>query len=283
MRKNILILMAAVFVYLLLIQPFVSFMGAKPFAVKLGVVPRPEAIKIVAADHKQSVAAYLVFKVMVYFGTLVEKAENKIEVPPDYPAMSRILHSAVKLDPYNMDAYYFAQAILVWDVKQIKLANDLLEYGMKYRTWDFYLPFFAGFNNAYFLKDYERAAQYYKRAGELTGDELHVNLAGRYMYEAGRTDLAIAYLSAMVKSAKNDAIRKSFKKRLEALKEVRRIQVAKDEYLKQTGKLPSSVEELVNKNFISPLPRDPYGGSFYFDDKGEVRSTSNFASKPTAE
>lgn len=282
MRKNILILMAAILAYLLLIQPFVSSMGAKPFAVKLGVIPRAEAIKIGAADHKQSVAAYLVFKVMVYFGTLVEKAENKIEIPPDYPAMSRILHSSVKLDPYNMDAYYFAQAILVWDVKQIKLANDLLEYGMKYRTWDFYLPFFAGFNNAYFLKDYERAAQYYKRAGELTGDELHVNLAGRYMYEAGRTDLAIAYLGAMVKSAKNDAIRKSFNKRLEALKEVRRIQIAKQEYFKMTGKMPASVEELVKKTFISPLPRDPYGGTFYFDDNGEVRSTSNFASKSAA-
>lgn len=274
--------MAAILAYLLLIQPFVSSMGAKPFAVKLGVIPRAEAIKIGAADHKQSVAAYLVFKVMVYFGTLVEKAENKIEIPPDYPAMSRILHSSVKLDPYNMDAYYFAQAILVWDVKQIKLANDLLEYGMKYRTWDFYLPFFAGFNNAYFLKDYERAAQYYKRAGELTGDELHVNLAGRYMYEAGRTDLAIAYLGAMVKSAKNDAIRKSFNKRLEALKEVRRIQIAKQEYFKMTGKMPASVEELVKKTFISPLPRDPYGGTFYFDDNGEVRSTSNFASKSAA-
>lgn len=274
--------MAAVIAYVLLIQPFASSMGAKPFAVKLGVIPRPEAIKIGAADHKQSVAAYLVFKVMVYFGTLVEKAENKIEIPPDYPAMSRILHSSVKLDPYNMDAYYFAQAILVWDVKQIKLANELLEYGMKYRTWDFYLPFFAGFNNAYFLKDYERAAQYYKRAGELTGDELHVNLAGRYMYEAGRTDLAIAYLSAMVKSAKNDAIRKSFNKRLEALKEVRRIQKAKQEYFNKTGKLPASVEELVKKAFILPLPRDPYGGTFYFDDKGEVRSTSNFASKSAA-
>lgn len=279
MRKNVLILIAALFVYVLLIGSFASSMGAKPFVVKLGVIPRSDAIRIGSADHKQSVAAYLVFKVMVYFGTLVDKAENKIEIPPDHPAMSRILHSAVKLDPYNMDAYYFAQAILVWDVKQIKVANNLLEYGMEYRTWDFYLPFFAGFNHAYFLKDYEKAAQFYKRAGELTGDELHVNLAGRYMYEAGRTDLAIAYLGAMAKSAKNDAVRKSFKKRLEALKEVRRIQRAKEEYFKQAGKLPSSVEELVKKNFISPMPHDPYGGAFYFDDKGEVRSTSNFASR----
>ncbi len=73
-----------------------------------------------------------------------------------------------------MDAYYFAQAVLVWDVGQVRLANELLEYGMRYRTWDYLLPFFAGFNYSYFLKDNEKAAQYYRgqlsfRAGTSCG------------------------------------------------------------------------------------------------------------------
>jgi len=61
--------------------------------------------------------------------------------------------------------------------KQVKLANDLLEYGMRYRTGISTCRFFAGFNNAYFLKDYARQAEYYKRAGELSGSELFINLA----------------------------------------------------------------------------------------------------------
>jgi hypothetical protein len=114
----------------------------------------------------------------MYFGGLIEKSENQFTVPPDYMAMSRLLHGSVKLDPYNMDAYYFAQSFLTWDVHQFQLANKLLDYGMSYRTWDWYLPFFAGFNSAFFLKDYATAAKYYKRAGELSGSDLSRLLAG---------------------------------------------------------------------------------------------------------
>lgn len=279
MKKNVAILITAVIVYILLIQSFVASQVTKPFAVRLADIPHPEAVRFAAADQRYSVAAFLVFKVLVYFGEIVEKAQNKIEIPADYPAMSRLIHTVVELDPYNMDAYYFGQAILVWDVKQIKLANELLEYGMKYRTWDFYLPFFVGFNNAYFLKDYEKAAQYYKRAGELTGDELHVNLAGRYMYESGRTDLAISYLNAMIRGTKNDAVRKSFQKRLAAFQEVRKIELARSVFQDKRGYAPRSVEELINAGFLVRKPIDPYGGEFYLDRAGEVRSTSNFAFK----
>lgn len=253
-------------------------MQRKPFAEKLGYVPRPEVLKFISADQKQAVAASLVMNVLLYYGDLVEKEANKVVIPPDYYGMYRTIQTAVTVDPYNMDAYYFAQAILVWDLKRIKEANQLLEHGMKYRKWDFYLPFFAGFNYAYFLKDYTTAARYYKRAGELTGNELHINLAGRYMYESGKTDLAIAYLSTMEKRARNDAVKKSFARRLKAFKEVRRIEIARDRFQEKNSVMPEDVQSLVKDGYLSPPPVDPYGGSFYIDDRGQVRSTSKFAS-----
>src|SRR5665647_626755 len=211
---------ACLVLYGILILPFTAYLKNKPFVEKLGYVPSVTALKSVAADHKELVAASLVLKVLMYFGGLVEKAENQVAVPPDYISMSRLLHGAVKLDPYNMDAYYFAQGFLTWDVKQYKLANDLLDYGMKYRTWDWYLPFFAGFNSAYFLHDYKKAADYYKRAGELSGSDLHKSLAGRYLQESGQTDLAIVYLSAMAKGERNPAMKKTYLFRLNAFKAV---------------------------------------------------------------
>ncbi len=275
--KQIALFSVLISLYIAVLFPFTAYMQNKPFAEKLGYVPQPEVLKLISADQKQLTAASLIMKVLFYFGTLVEKTEKKIFLPADYPGMSRTIHVAVKLDPYNTDAYYFAQAILVWDVRQIRIANDLLEYGMKYRDWDFYLPLFAGFNYAYFLKDFEKAAQYYKKAGDLTGDELYVNLAGRYMHESGQTDHAIAYLTAMEKSAKNEAIRKSFGIRLNALKETRRVEKARDEYLEGSGKLPASIDELLRKGYLKEQPVDPYGGKFYIDGKGQVRSTSKFA------
>ena len=263
--------------YLALIFPFTAFMKNRPFVEKLGYVPRQEILSLVSADQKQIMSAILVGKVLVYFGGLFEKAMNRIYTPPDFSGMQSMIEAAVKLDPYNMDAYYFAQAVMVWDMKQVRAANDLLEFGMKYRDWDWHLPYFAGFNAGYFLHDYRTAAAYFKRVGELTGNELSMNLAGRYMYESGQTDMAIDYLTAMEKSAQNAAIRRSFQVRLLAFKGVKQIEAARDEYVKKYGKMPASIERLHERGFLKEMPADPYGGTFFIDEQGHVRSTSKFA------
>jgi len=278
MLRPCLLLTILVAVYGAMLVPFTSYMARKPIEEKLGYVPSVKLLSYVSADHREFVAASLIMKVSMYFGGLVEKQQaNAIVQPPDFQGMSRILHGAIKLDPYNMDAYYFAQAFLTWDVKQYKLANNLLDYGMKYRTWDWYLPFFAGFNSAYFLKDYASAARYYQRAGELSGSDLSRMLAGRYMQESGRTDLAIAYLTAMARGEKNQALKKTYLTRLKAFHEVRRIEQARDRYREKAGKEPSSVEQLQREGFLSPPPVDPYGGEFYLEQDGRVATTSKFA------
>jgi hypothetical protein len=252
-------------------------MKNKPFVEKIGYIPQPEVMLLATADQKQITAASLIMNVLFYFGGLVDLAMNKIYIPPDLSGMRNTIEAAVKLDPYNMDGYYFAQAVMVWDMNQVRNANAILEYGMKYRYWDWYLPFFAGFNYAYLLKDYATAAKYYKRVGELTGNELSINLAGRYMYEAGQTDLAIAYLTAMERGAHNEAIKKSFRVRLEAFKGVKMIELARERYVSTYGKRPSSVDILLKTGYLQVLPVDPYGGEFYLDEHGRVRSTSKFA------
>ena len=269
--------MVCLLLYGLLIIPFTSYLRNKPFVEKLGYVPSVTALKSVVADHKELVAASLILKVLMYFGGLFETADNQFTVPPDYMSMSRLLHGAVKLDPYNTDAYYFAQSFLTWDVKQYKIANDLLDYGMKYRTWDWYLPFLAGFNSAFFLKDYAAAAGYYKKSAELSGSDLSRLLAGRYMQESGQTELAITYLTAMFKSEKNPALKKNYQIRLTAFRETRRIEVARDRYREMRGTIPSSLAELASSGFLAPPPRDPYGGQFYLEADGKVATTSKYA------
>jgi len=277
MLKTASITLVFLLLYGILIIPFTTYLKNKPFVEELGYVPSVTALKTVAADHKELVAAMLVLKVLIYFGGRIERVDNQVAVPPDYMSMSRLLHSAVKLDPYNMDAYYFAQGFLAWDVKQFKLANDLLDYGMKFRTWDWSLPFYAGFNCAYFLKDYAAAARYYQHAGELSGSDLSRLLAGRYMQESGQTELAIAYLSAMEKGERNPALKKNYQLRLTAFRETRRIELASDRYRETRGVMPKTVEQLVSGGFLSPSPRDPYGGQFYLEADGKVATTSKYA------
>lgn len=276
MTRTVGILMALLLSYAALIGPFATQMQQRPFLEKIGYVPEPVVLRIAMADQKALAAAGLVFRTMMYFGGRTESPEAAV-VSTDFAGMERTLVTATRLDPYNLDAYYFGQATLVWDLRHYAEANALLDYGMQYRTWDFYLPFFAGFNAAYFLKDFESAARYYRRAGELTGSDLFMNLAGRYLYETGATEQAIAYLTMMVQGARNDALRKSLATRLEAFKGVRTIEQARDRFQQATGQLPRDLDVLRQSGFLVTLPSDPYGGSFFIAADGSVRSTSNFA------
>lgn len=276
MKPRVLLLMFLLS-YLVVAFPFSSYMKNKPFMEKMGYVPEPGVMRLFSADQRGSVAAFLIMKVINYNGGLVEQAINKVNIPPEYPEMHQAVKSALKLDPYNMDAYYFEEAILVWGAGQVKEANELLEYGMQYRNWDFYLPYFAGFNYAYFLKDYEKAASYYKRVADLTGDAFIVNLTGRYMYESGRTKMAIAYISLMLKGARDAAVKKTLETRLQAFEGVRKIERASDAFALRFHRRPRSLEELMRKEYLKEIPVDPYGGKFYIDADGKVRSTSKFA------
>ena len=277
LRFHFLALTLLLGLYLAVLTPFTAYMHSKPVVEKLGIVPSAEVLQAFSADQKQLTAASVIAKVIMYFGGLYERQPSGIALPPDFPAMSRTIHAALKLDPYNMDGYYFAQAILVWDVKQYKVANDLLEYGMKYRTWDWSLPYYAGFNYAYFLKDYAKAAQMYRRAGELSGDPTTMSLAGRYLQRSGQTELAISYLSAMEKGARDPAIRKNFQIRLQAFQEVLVIEKARDRFKAERGRLPASVAELVAAGYLERMPVDPYGGTFYLEPDAGVATTSQFS------
>lgn len=270
-------LLVLVGLYVIVIGPFSSYMHSKPIEEKLGYVPSIKVIRALSADHKEFLGAGLVMKVMMYFGGLFDKEGKTIATSPDYVGMSRMLHGAVKLDPYNKDAYYFAQAFLVWDVGQVKVANDLLDYGMQYRNWDWSLAYYAGFNYGYFLKEYDKAAFYYRKAGELSGEPLFIALTGRYLQEAGQTELAIGYLKGMLASARDELARKSFATRLKAFEEVRRIELARDRYREKNGRIPESVAELLKGGYLAPPPVDPYGGQFFLDEAGKVSTTSKFA------
>lgn len=263
--------------YAFYIVPFTSYMKNRPVAVKLGYVPSAEVFRVAVGDQKLLVAHAAVVKVLVYYGTLIDRINNKIVLPAEYHNMYTTLQTAVKLDPYNNDSYYFSQGAFTWEVGRAKEVNLMLDYGMKYRTWDPMLPFFAGFNAAYFLKQYEPAAHYMKMAAELSGNPLFTNLTARYFYESDKSQLGISFLEIMEKGAKDEKVRKLYRLRRTALQAVLNIQAAVSQFKEQNGRLPERIEELIEHGNLKRLPQDPYGGSFYLDKEGTVRTTSKFA------
>lgn len=265
--------------YLAILGPFTQAMKEKVTAVKLGISPPPKVLQILFPDYQEFLAASSLGRIIQYYGALVDPAADpgKVLRVADYPAMSRAVHAALHLDPYNMDGYYFGQSILVWDAKQYQLATELLEYGMQYRTWDWQLPFFAAFNQAYFLKDRAAAARLYMRAGELSDATLFKSLAGRYLQEAGETQMAIDYLQTLKKSATTPAVKKTLQVRIDTFKAILSIEEARDRYAEKEGQFPADIDILVRSGYLATTPVDPYGGRFYLDEDKQVRTTSKFS------
>ena len=277
LRKFYLILPLLSLCYIPVVFVMADYMRSKPFVEKLGYIPSVNTMRVLSADHKEILSAAIITKVLIYFGGLMEKADNSLRIPADYPAMSRTIDAALKLDPYNMDGYYFAQGILAWDVGKAELANSFLKRGMKYRTWDWQLPYFAGFNYAFFLKDYGNAARLYRRAAELSGNGMFMSLAGRYMQRSGNTRMAIAYLGMMARNARQESLKKMLLTRRAAFIEVLKIEEARDGFVQRNGKLPGSLDDLVSGGFLRIRPQDPYGGKFFIRNDGGIGSTSGFA------
>lgn len=272
-RWSLIVLLCA---YVALLFPFTMYLKNRPLLVKLGYMPEARVLRLVLGDYRNILAESAVVKVLFYFGTLTDPYRTNVIVTPEYGNMFKTMEQAVRLDPYNMDAYYFTQAAFTWELGHAADVNKMLDYGMKYRTWDYQLPFYAGFNAAYFLHDYASAAGYLKKAAELSGNPLFTTLAARYFYEAGQSRLGLVFLDAMEKGATDKKVKCVYQLRKKALLAVNYLEDSVGRFRETFKRLPVDLDELIARKVITAIPPDPYGGSFFLDPGGKVLTTSKF-------
>lgn len=279
MKKIYLLLLVFVAIFVFLLPAFKRNMNQRSGLEKLGYTPQGKLYKAVLGDYRWFMGDYLALKSIIYYGGRIEQLRQRKFKEIEFYNLYRTIETSVILNPYHEDSYYFAQAAFVWDIGRVKEVNALLDYMADYRTWDYRIPFFLGFNYSYFLKDYEKAANYFKKAAELSGSPLFTKLASRYFYEGGETELGIAFLEYMYQNAQKESIKESYKMRLDLLKNIKAIEKALSEFRNEFGKLPDNIDELVTKGFIVKIPSDPYGGKFYIDKNGKIRTTSKMTQK----
>ncbi len=264
-----------------LMPSFMKDMMNRPVYDKLGYIPTGKIMKMALGEFRWLLGEYYTFKAITYYGDIKPKAMSGKEVEIEYYNLYKIIEASIILNPYHEDAYYFAQAAFTWDIRRIREVNALLSYAFRYRSWDFKIPFFLGFNYSYFLKEYEKAAMYYKRAAEISKNPFFAGLASKYFYESGHTELGIIFLKYMINGIKKESIKKIYQKRLKALQGIYHIEKAIKEYKKRFHCVPSNINELIRKGILKEIPEDPYGGTFYIDRHGKVRTTSKLRERGT--
>jgi len=279
MKKIYLIFIVFLVIFALFLPEFKQNMDHRSGLEKLGYTPQGELYKSILGEFRWFTGDYLAFKSIIYYGGKIQELRQRKYKEVEFYNLYRTIETSIILNPYHEDSYYFAQAAFVWEIGRVKEVNALLKYVMEYRTWDYRIPFFLGFNYSYFMKDYEKAAKYFKKAAEISGSPLFTKLASRYFYEGGETELGIVFLQYMHENARKEAVKESYKLRLEALKKLKMLEDAVSEYKKRFGFFPEDLDQLVKKGIIDKIPQDPYGGEFYIDEKGKIRTTSKLTNK----
>lgn len=231
-------------------------------------------LKIFSGEFKGILADFMVIDLSSYYGGIIIEKKEAIEKEFDY--MYRVLKSASALDPYYFDTYYFAQSILAWDGRMPDRAIEILKIGSEKRKNDWLLPFWIGFDYYYFMKDRKQAAFYFREASNRPGaSDLVASMSIIADYEGGETEMAILFLEDMIKRTDDEHKRSKFLIRLDALKKIRYLEQAVENYKRKFGMVPKDLNQLISENIISQIPDDPYGGKFYIDEQGRVKTTSN--------
>jgi len=279
MRRLIIILLSVTFIFIinLTIMPSLSqrHRDLKKEYIKLFLSPSLE--KWSAFEWRIMKGFFHTVNLRVYLGKLRE--ETPVLPPEAETVIVKTTEVVSCINPHYYDIYYLANGFLTWDFGNVEMANKFLFKAIKYRPRDWFFYFLLGFNYFYFLRDYKKGGFYIKKAAEIRRSPFLSSLAARLMYASGRTEVAIQILRSMIRNAKEEGWKKSLTKRLKALERVMVIEKAVEQYRLKFYKNPHDINELVDKGLLKEIPEDPYGGIFYLDENGIVKSTSNFTER----
>jgi hypothetical protein len=182
---------------------------------ELAVLP-PAAIKLLSLDYQNLVADLIFSRTMSFYGGKLNRGE-KLD-PQTWQVIYKRLDLASELDPYFVDPYFFGQSALTWGAGMVEEANHLLDRGRRFRSDDWYIPFFIGFNYFYFLKDDAKAATYLMESSERPGSPaLAGMLAARLASNSGGTETAIAFLRQLELHTEDEVTKKQIQERRMAL------------------------------------------------------------------
>jgi hypothetical protein len=238
----------------------------------------PQLAKIGSLEFKGVVADYLMLQAMTFMGERI--GENRKLSPQEWQHLHRLLMKITIIDPAFWDPYVLAETMLVWQAGMIEETNELLLAAAQHRPWDYRPYYFLGFNSFYFKKDVVRGAEYLRKAARKPNcpDYLR-SLAARLSLYSNETAVGILFLEDLIQETSQEESRAYLGKRLAALRAIRILEKAVDEYAATLHKNPAIVADLLQHGFLDEIPAEPYGGEWVIMENGRVYTTSELVEK----
>lgn len=230
-------------------------------------LPDLDVLRFMSLGHEEVLSDFYWIKAVLY--------EGNETVEKDYTHFASLIDLSTGLDPYFQYPYLFGSVILAVMAGDYDASDRILlkGYALHGESWRF--PFGLGYNAYFHYGDSKKAARYLSIAAQLDRSPSYLpRLVARLYHESGSLDVAIDFLETVMEGTEDGEQRRELQKRLLALRRMRSLERAVILYRREQDRAPLEIEDLVISGTVREIPVDPYGGTFYIDEKGSVRSTS---------
>lgn len=232
-------------------------------------VSDPEVMRRVALSYDVLLADVYWIRALQHYGGERQKPARERRFDVLYP----LLDLTTSLDPRFNIAYRFGAIFLAEPLPggagRPDHAIALLKKGIALNPnkWDYYHD--IGFIYYWHLGDYQQAADWFKRGGELNGAPVWLTTyAGVMLTRGGNRDASRALWTQIGQSEESDWLRTMARLRLQQLDALDQIDVLTrmvDGFTRRTGQRARSWEQLAAAGAVGGLPLDPSGTPYTID------------------
>ncbi len=231
----------------------------------------------------RSLVADLTFLEAIQVHGAARNQRTADEGAADDRILGRLLTYSTDIDPKFAGAYRFVgnampRHTLDGKVTNVLQAEAILKKGARERPDDWRIPFALGFIESYYLGRFADASRNLAAAADVPGAPAYLGLlATRAAADAGELDFAERLATVMAQQANEESTRTEWQNRLTDLRmerDLHEIEAAIARYRRRTGAAPSSLKALVRGGDLPTLPREPHGGRYQLDAKGQPSSTA---------
>lgn len=233
----------------------------------------PVLLKAISLDLASSMASVKWLELMNFYGDRLLRRHVEMV---DYRWMWKSLQSQLYLDPFSLDTYVFASGVFPWRAQKPEYSLQLLLYGALKRTQDWRIYFSLGYHLFAFFNQPKLAAEVWEMASHIDGRPKWLPaLTTMLLYEKRDLDGALAFLGALAGEEGGGAYGEELQNMRRTIKMVQKLQIMADDYQKKEGHTIRSLDDLRRAGYYGDLPKDPFGGSYFWDAKsGRVDTTT---------
>jgi hypothetical protein len=188
----------------------------------------------------------------------------------EYRYLYHMFDLLTSLSPKFILAYNFGALLLTTDGRDLSGAMKLIDKGISANPIDWSITFTKGFIYYVFVRDYREAGRWFAISSrQPEASEMAGRFAAFSLKKGGDINASRELWAEIYNKSRNQTEREIAKSYIEQIDReliLNKLQKLSEKFQKQNQKSLDSLKDLVLWGYITRVPEDPLGGSFYWDN-----------------